>query len=170
MTTTTSTRRAPRGRDGLTLVEIVMAVALLSIFLLGMFTTLANAQRADMLTRERAAASEAAFTMLDTVLTSDFDLMSNRTLAFNVEFDTGQSGTQPFLTRAKTYPTDIWTELGQTAPTSITTAGVAVTQTAVEDFTGDTGNSDLMEIRIMVAWRACDGSDQRIDVTTRRVR
>lgn len=160
-------RTAPRGRDGLTLVEIVIAVAILSVFLVGMFATMASAQRADVLTRERTAASEAAFTMLDTIMTSDFDLMSNRTLTFNVEFDTGRAGTQPFLAPAASFPTDVWTSWGQTAPTTFPTAGVVVTRTGVD---GDAGNTDLMEVRVMVAWRAFDGTDQRLDVTSRRVR
>lgn len=164
---TTTTKRRGGARDGLTLVEIVMAVAVLSIFLVGMFATLANAQLADVLTRERAAASEAAFTMLDTVMTSDFDLMANRSLAFDVEFDTGRSGAQPRLAPARTFPTDVWTSMGQTPPATITTPGVVVTRTGVD---GDPGNADLMEVRVMVAWRASDGTDQRIDVTTRRVR
>lgn len=163
-------RGARSAREGLTLVEIIMAVGVLSIFLVGMFATMASAQRADVLTRERAAASEAAYTMLDTIMTSDFDAVSDRTLAFNVEFDTGRAGGQPFLTPAQSFPTDIWTAMGQTAPTSFATAGVAVTRAGVEDFASDTENPDLMEIRVMVAWRAADGSDQRIDVTSRRTR
>lgn len=158
---------SPRG--GLTLVEIVMACAVLSIVLLGMFGAMNSSQRADVLTRERAAAAEACHAMLDSMLTGAVPgAGSVLEVQFPVSYDTG-NGSVP-LDPAVNYPSDPWTFSGTAQPT-MTVAGIAMAKTGVN--IGDTvneANDDLCEVRVLVAWRSADGTDQRIEAVSRRVR
>lgn len=163
----TLSRREAREQDGLTLVEVVMSVGVLSVILLGMFSAMASAQRTDALTRERAAASEAAFNMLDAVLSGPVPAAGEFVeLPFNVEVDTGKAGTLPVLRPANPFPTSPWTFIGQPAPSPVMQAGIAVARVGVDD-----GNDvDLMEVRVLVAWRAADDTNQRIELVSRRLR
>lgn len=162
-------------RSGLTLIEIVMATAVLSIVLLGMFGAMDSSQRADVLTRERAAAAEACHSMLDSVLTGPMPGSGNALeLAFAVNYDTG-NGNVP-LKPATTYPSDPWTfkGSGSGAPmlAGVAVAGVAIVKGGVNvgDGTPNEDNTNLIEARVLVAWRSADGSDQRVEATSRRVR
>src|SRR5687768_14897129 len=57
--------RAPRGRAGLTLLEVVFATAILAVLLLGVFTALSHSMRMEALSREREAAARQALLELD---------------------------------------------------------------------------------------------------------
>lgn len=154
----------PRRDAGLTIVEIVLALGVLSIFLTGVFAAMLHAQRADVLTRERAAASEACFRELDRVLSNpSYATVVNIVDTFDVRYDTGRSAAgEPVsasLGPADPYPADL-----QPRP-SATHAGTVVT---VQDPDGD-GSNDVLEVRASVAWRAADGSNQRVDAVARRV-
>lgn len=165
-------RKLPRDRRGLTLLEVVLAVVVLSVVLLGVFTALRTAQRTDALTRERQAASEEAFKMLDTMLSG---LLPESGAPVVIPFDVPyQSGV---LRPANPYPTGIWTEAGAVAPSTVTMAGVAVARVNVPLVEGDTGaasNDQLIEVRVQVAWRPMDWqpgeNDQRIELVSRRMR
>lgn len=156
-------------RGGLTLVEIVMAAGVLSVVLLGMFGAMNTSQKSDVLTRERAAAAEACHAMLDSMLTGPVPgVGSPLEVQFAVSYDTGNGSVS--LEPAATYPSDPWTFTGGTQPT-MTMAGIAVAKVGVN--IGDTANEvndDLMEVRVLVAWRAADGTDQRVEAVSRRVR
>lgn len=164
---TTATMTPPpgaQGRDGLTIVEIVLALGVLSIFLTGIFAAMLHAQRADVLTRERAAASEACFRELDRVMGNpSFALIADVTDSFEVRYDTGRSAAgEPLsvpLEPADPYPAEL---ASRPNPAH---AGTVVT---VQDPDGD-GSADVLEVRVTVAWRAVDGSNQRIDAVARRL-
>lgn len=158
----TAPRRRPRPQgQGLTLIEVVIATGILSIFVLGMFSALTSAQRADVLTREHAAASEACFSMLDAVLGGAVPDSSGAVeVPFAVDVKT-TAGARP-LVPASPYPDDPWTFLGRTAPTTVSQPGIAVAR-IVE-------GEDLMEVRVTVAWRAADNTNQRLEVVSRRLR
>ncbi len=160
-------RRRPSAREALTLIEVVIAVAILSVILLGMFSAIASAQQADRLTREHAAVSEAAFNVMDEMLTGGVpeDGDPARVLQFPVTINTGRG--QVDLLPARSFPTDLWTLAGATAPAPVTEPGVAVAYIKVD---GDAANTDLMEVRVLVAWQSADGSDQRVELVSRRVR
>jgi len=161
-------RRSPRSRGGLTLVEVVMAAGVLSVVLLGMFSAMNASQQSDVLTRERAAASEACHAMLDSMLTGSVPGAGTALeVQFPVNYATGNGNVA--LEPAAAYPSDPWTFIGQTQPT-MTVAGVAVAKVGVNVGTTDEANDDLMEVRVLVAWRAADGTDQRVEAVSRRVR
>ncbi|MBX3470683.1 MAG: prepilin-type N-terminal cleavage/methylation domain-containing protein [Planctomycetes bacterium] len=163
----------PRGREGLTLVEVVIAVGILSLILLGTFGAMATAQRTDLLTRERMAAAEACYNALDTILTGEVPAAgASVSFQFPVAFKSGRDTLTP-LRPAFAYPTDLWTWASVAPPAPITLAGVAVAKVGVNATNpdaNDAGNVDLMEARVMVAWRAADGTDQRFEARARRVR
>jgi prepilin-type N-terminal cleavage/methylation domain-containing protein len=202
------TQQQLSSRSGLTLIEIVMATAVLAVVLLGMFSAMNNSQRADMLTRERAAAAEACHAMLDTMLTGALPAPTDpaTVVLFPVYYQTGNgevdttnnvdddgdgivddSG-EVVLKPAATYPSDPWTFSGTTQPgasamtvlvgtVATPAAGVAVVKAGVDvGNTKDENNDDLIEVRVVVAWRSAlvqaNGTpiDQRIEATSRRIR
>jgi type II secretory pathway pseudopilin PulG len=170
----TRSTHAPRdARAALTLLEVVVAIGVLSIVLLGVFSAMSSAQRSDTLTRERAAASEEAFKMLDSLLAGEVPDLAGPNVAvpFDVPFNSSR------LVPADPYPTDPWTWVGETPPSSVTMAGIAVARVGVDmldDDGTDPENDDLMEVRVTVAWRSAawqvGQADQRIDIVGRRLR
>lgn len=159
---------APGGRGGLTLIEVVIAAGVLSLIILGMFSAMNAAQRADVLTRERAAASEACHAMLDSMLTGPVPIAGEAVeVTFPVMYETGNGSVA--LRPATPYPSDPWTFIGEPQPT-MTMAGVAVARVGVNIGTTNEANDDLMEVRVMVAWRAADETDQRVEAVSRRTR
>ena len=170
--------RSPGRRDGLTLLEVVFAVVVLSVVLLGVFSAMNSAQRADVLTRERQAASEKASEMLDTLLSGEVPAAGAfLAIPFEVPFNTGRAGARPNLTPAEPFPTDAWTWAGAPVPSPVTQAGIAVARVGV-DMTNDGGidanNANLMEVRVVVAWRSAawqvGQSDQQLELVGRRIR
>lgn len=162
-------KHAPRdvgsGRDGLTLIEVVVAAGVLSVILLGTFSAVSAAQRSDVLTRERAAASEACFAMLDAVLTGPVPAAGEAlAITFPASYDTGRGSVD--LRPADPFPSEPWTFIGESPPATVTQAGIAVARVGVDG----AANEDLMEVRVLVAWRAADGTNQRVEAVSRRLR
>ncbi|MCO5168086.1 MAG: hypothetical protein M9894_17215 [Planctomycetes bacterium] len=121
------------------------------------------AAQAEALAREHQAASETAGRQLDLLLARpDFEGLLGPPLAFHVHHPT-RSGTLPpaaseFFPLAANDPA--------TPADESDMAGRVVTR---RDPDGD-GSTGLIEVRVTVAWRALDRSDQRVDLVTRRAR
>jgi type II secretory pathway pseudopilin PulG len=158
-----SARKPASRREALTLVEILFALAVLSILLLGVFATLATAQKASIMARERAAASESCFRQLDLVLANPtFDAVADTSGVFEVEYDTGRGGVH-LAAAADPYPTELESVR---PPASHDKPGTVVT---VRDPDGD-GSAGVLEVRVTVAWRSVDNTNQRLDAVARRLR
>lgn len=162
-------QRDERGRDGLTLVEIVVAIAVLSVLVLGMFQTLNSAQRYDMLAREHQAASEAAFRELDFLMAyPTFDSIADITSAFHVAYKS--SGGEVNMSPAPSSYFPLNTDNAST--TSIDESLMAGHITTVRNPSiGSTAlGDDIIQVNITVAWRGADGGSQRVDLVTMRAR
>lgn len=164
-------------RGGLTLIEVVFAVGLLAIFLLGMFSTLATAMKSDALTREHQAASDAAMRQLDLVVSIPNFPTIQRSVgttpvpayAFEATYGPPRAGTPPkgTLTLPALATADVplnADDAGTAGADESTWAGRVV---VVTDPDGD-GSTDLVEVRVTVAWRAADNRPARVDVVSRR--
>ena len=157
---TTQRKAAASSRSGLTLVEIMFALGVMIILITGLFASMGHSQKTDVLTRERAAASEACFAAMDAFLANPA-VTGSGTATFEVSYDSGRSSAGlPVVIRLKpafTYPV--------TRPVGSTGAGTITTISNPEA----NGNVALLEIRVTVAWRAADNTDARIDAVARKV-
>ncbi len=169
-----STLRRPSTRDGLTLVETIVATSLLAVLLLGTYSTLGVSQKTAVLTRERNAATEVAFRQLDDMMSLNFDevaALGHR--EFTAEYDTGQADGAGV---AMSVPLRVARPYPFTRPTGANAAfpgQVTITQDPPIDGTNPglgTCGPDVLELRVTVAWRCADGSNARVDAVTRRVR
>ena len=164
---------------GLSLIEVVVAVAMLGLFMLGSTATLANAQRAEGFTREHQHASEAAYRQLDLIMsTPSIDGIATgqrngsdiATLAFHVAYQ----GANLIPADAAFVPPNPEAGGGES-----TMAGhVRVVELdldgdgAVDDYDLD-GRADIVEVRVVVAWREGNGGsspNRRVDIAARRTR
>jgi prepilin-type N-terminal cleavage/methylation domain-containing protein len=165
-----SVRHRRRSDRGLSLVEVVVAVGVLSIILLGLMASFASAQRADLLTREHQAASEAAFKQMDTLLMNpNFDAVPTKG-HFHVQFKS--TGGAVNLKPAETPPAGYEVPVDGSGDATLETGHyTALQMTATNGFSGDQLlGADCMQLSVTVAWRGADGSDQRVDLVTMRVR
>lgn len=150
--------RGPASTAGLTLVEVTFAMAVLALVLVGVFSTVSVAQRATTYTKERQAASESAFEQLDLMMATPFNAMVDG--GFHVTLDTGRGTTTNMRPAAPTF-------FSPGADDTSMAGHIRIVPLAAGDPQGD-GTSDLAEVRITVAWRAADDTNQRLDVVTRR--
>lgn len=164
-----SVRTAGRLRAGLTLIEVVFAIGILAIFLLGLFSTLAMAMKSDALTREHQAASNAALRQLDAIVSiPSFGAIQRSTGAAPVPayafHATYGDGAQFALRAVATPDVPLNTDDAGTAADESTMAGrvVVVTDPAAD------GSAGLIEVRVTVAWLAADNRPARVDVVSRR--
>lgn len=156
---------ARAGERGLTLIEVVFASAILSVLLLGLFSSMAHAMRMDALSREREAATRAAMQELDDrvmAVSTDtaFDALVTPTpldVSFHVALDTGNG--QVNLTPAQTSP----------ANASPSTQVGRLTVTELTEGTYD-GVVHLIQARAVVRWRGSDGRDAEVILVSRKVR
>ena len=152
----------------MTLIEVVMAAGLLMVLLSGLFASLATARRVEVLTRERQAASEAASRVLDR-LTADtqFGDLVRGTEVPVYAFDVPYGPTSLPAAQAAYWPRNL--DDPDTAADESAFAGhVSVTDLAIDgDYDGD-GVADAVDVRVTVAWRSVDGSNQRVDLIVRR--
>jgi type II secretory pathway pseudopilin PulG len=166
----TITSRGRRG--GLTLLEVVFAVGVLSIILLGVFSAMNTAQRADALTRERRSASEVAFAMMDTLLSGEAPpVVSGVVTPEWTPFAVPHNGST--LKPADPYPMEPFGGVAG-APEPPTVGGIPVAGLALTSVP-DVANMNLIEVRVVVAWRPSDWTrvgdpDQRIELVSRRIR
>lgn len=156
-------------RDGLTLIEVVFAVGLLAIFLLGLFSTLAMSMKSDALMREHQAASNAALRQLDAIVAipnfPTIQVSAGTTpvpaYAFHATF--GENGT---LTLPAMATLDVPLNADDTGtPSDESQMAGRVVVVADPDADGSTG---LVEVRVTVAWRGADNRLARVDVISRR--
>lgn len=158
-------RRRPAG---MTLLELTIAAALLVVVLVAAFGSLGSTQRHDRLTRERRAASQAAFDQLDLVAALDFTATPARA-EFPVAVPTGRADVVgPTVVAAQEIPLRPPAAYPIPRPPGADTTlpGQVIT---VRDPEGR-GDVDLLEVRVVVAWRAADGTTGRVDAVTRRRR
>lgn len=147
-----------RPRAGFTIIEVAVALALLAAVLVGVFSVLSVSLRADTAAREHRAASDAAFTQLELRLADDFDAVVRAPAqGFPVRVQAGHGETH--LTPAPT------TFFDPEEDDPACAGHVRV----VSDPDGS-GSSNLLEVRVTVAWRSHDGTDRRVDVVSRRAR
>lgn len=148
---------------GLTVVEVTVALAVLTMLLVGVFGAMSVAMRADIAAREHRAASDAAFAQLERRLAEpDFEAVATEGAdGFHVTLDVAGQGSRPKLAPAARTFFD-------PGPDEATMAGHV---RVVRNPDRETPPSDgLIEIRVTVAWRSHDGSDRRVDVASRRSR
>lgn len=152
--------RRDRRERGLTLVEVVLSSAVLSVLLLGLFSSMAHAMRMDQLSREREVASRTALQQIDDVVMAvstedDFDAMAALAdQSFHVQFaGTGGAVNLP--------PAAV-------SPNPSSMAGLL----AIEPVTAGTFDSivHLVQATAKVRWRAADGSDQEVITVSWKVR
>ena len=150
------------GRSGLTLLEVVLSAAILAVLLLGAFSAMAHSLRAGALSREREAATRQALLELDhrsaaasTAAQFDAGLIDPPLDAgFDVTIDAGE-GARVHLPLAERGHDN--GRVGR------------VTATALPDGTYD-GRQHLVELRAIVRWRAADGRDAQVVVSSWKVR
>lgn len=163
-------------RRGLTIVEVTVALALLSVVLAGAFGALAVSQRADVAAREHRAASDAAFDALEAYLgTQDLEAMIARgASAFHAAVDTGHGavnltpasagffdpgGDDPAMAGHVRLVLDPDEPAPPTPPAEEESEDLDAALTV-----------ELVEVQVTVAWRSHDGADRRVDVVSRRAR
>ncbi len=159
-----SKRRRGRGRRAaVSLLEVMVAVGVFAGLALAVFSALHYAGRAEVLAREHLAASEAAGRELDLLMARpDFDAIAGVARAFAVPQPSGVGTLPPASAGYFPRATD-------DASTPEDEAEMAGHLSTTLDPDGD-GSARLLEVRVTVAWRSADGSDQRVDLVTRRAR
>lgn len=149
----------PSGRAGLTLVEIVMAVGLFSLLVLGLFSSMTTAMKVEAMTREHQAASEAATRQLDLFMTDPALAFADTTTYFDVQFktDKDQTGTPTvsLLRPSNPLPTG-WTG---TRPGRV-----------LVDLDPDGMGDNMVRITVTVAWRSADGNNMQVSMVSLRTR
>jgi prepilin-type N-terminal cleavage/methylation domain-containing protein len=149
-------------RRGLTLLEVVLSTAVLSVVLLGTFSAMAHAARADALSRERDAATRQALLELDdrsaaivTPASFDAELVDPPLdVAFDVLVETARGVRTPLPPAARGHASG---RVGR------------LTATPVRDGTYD-GKVHLVELKASVRWRAADGQDAQVVLSAWKVR
>lgn len=167
------------GERDLTLVEISVALVVLTVFVAGVFGTLNTAQRAEGFARAHQAASEAATLTLDELAALPLEALLQNGLqdvpeyAFAVPYREGT-----FLQPADAAFVPLNPAPGEAMPGHVQVlelddAGVPalLSGAAPLDYDGD-GLPDYVEIRVFVAWKdlSAGGAPARVDLVTRRVR
>lgn len=138
-------------RRGFTLLEVVLALGVLSVLLIGLFSCLASSMRVDGLTREHQAASEAAAGQLDVYLTDPALTFQDAEAYFDVPSKVGGAVLAP--------PAPL--------PPGWTQARAGRVELRLNP---DGLGSDLLRVSVSVAWRAADGTAQRVDLVSLRTR
>lgn len=177
-----------RARRAVTLVEVAVAAAVLAVFLLGIFSALGVARRAQVLTRERQVASEAAHAKLDELAATPFDELvplAGQGFSARHAFDVGYRFEDPDadgLAAATISLAAVATAEDPLNPddpaTAADEAGFAGRLRVSDDGDGDGLPDDLddddvtdrLELQAIVVWRGADGAPQRLELVTRRTR
>jgi hypothetical protein len=148
---------APRGRAGLTIVEVAIALGVLSVLVSGLFSSLMTTLRTDVAVEERRAASATASRELDRVLADPGLAFVSAVSYFDVQRETGRvaAAGQNLLASAAPLPAG-WTQAR---------AG----RIEVVRDPGGLG-PDLLRITVSVRWRAADLTTQQLDLVAMRTR
>ena len=148
----------------MTLVELVTALAVLAVLLTGLFATHAAAHRTEVATRENQAASSAVYQRLDVVAShrSFSDTLTTWDgAAFHVPY-------QDLRLLPATAPLNAGVDAEKAGRIQVVEVDVDGDGDP-EDYDGD-GSADLIEIRVVAAWRSADGSDRSVEAMVRRSR
>lgn len=162
MTDTTTSRRDA----GLTLIEVAIALAILSVILLGLFGAMAQAIKTDAMAREMEAASRELFSQIDLVTSDpDFDAMAGLERGFEVEYGSGAAQADGTLAIARLSPP------GQTANRHPDIGATGVDESTLPGrLTATLISADLLEVTAVVRWRGSNGVDQVMASVGRRAR
>jgi len=124
---------ADRREGGFTCIELIVAMAILTVAILGVLAALRSSQSLDAYTRERSQVTSAARTSLEEVLARDWDTLSaSGHEEFDVEVET-PSG--PILLK----PPDGRARVGLVTTTEVT--------------------SELLQIEVSAQWQSVIGED-----------
>jgi type II secretory pathway pseudopilin PulG len=133
----------------MTLIEVVIALGLLVVMLLGVAATLRSSQVSVALTTEHQAASREAFSQLDLVLATPFS--SVLTLWDDATFDVTSPST------------------GAALPPAVSLGAVReVGRIDVSVDPDSDGSSDLLEVRVTINWRDMLGNDRSLEAIGRK--
>lgn len=149
----------PRRHDReFTLVEIVVATALLAILILGLSVTMTASNSSETWSREQQAASEAAFAQLDLVRSTPIDSIQTNgggdVAAY--AFDVPYHGINLKPAAAAFEPLNAAPNAGRPGHVRVIDRG---------DYDGD-GRQDLYEVQVVVAWRSLKLGNQRLVVSS----
>lgn len=167
------------GERDLTLVEISVALVVLTVFVAGVFGTLNTAQRAEGFARAHQAASEAATLTLDELAALPLEALLQNGLQDVPEHCLRRplpGGDLPAARRRGVRSAQPGAGRGDAGPRSGAGARrrgrscIALGRGPL-DYDGD-GLPDYVEIRVFVAWKdlSAGGAPARVDLVTRRVR
>jgi hypothetical protein len=170
-------------RAGLTVVEVAFALGVLMILLAGLFTTLSMSRSAEEAAREDQAATEAVFRVQDDLAALPYDTLIQAALdtdedplagwvavpqfAFGVQRARGGQDMAP--------ASDDFEPLNIDWPDSVRDESTLVGHVYLRQDPDDHGadgepSENLLEIRVIAAWRAADGGERRVESVTRRTR
>lgn len=172
------TPHARRDESGMTLIEVVVATAVLATLLAGVFGCMAHAMRADVLAREYAAASRAAYAVIDRLAAEDYDVATAEAAnGFDVLYPTGQfdgAGVpiEIALSPARVNagdPIGPHPNISGTPEDESQMAGRVTVTAGLNPVTGaaDAANN-LARIDVVICWRGADDRDQRLEATAWR--
>lgn len=153
-----------RGEAGLSLVEVIVAVGVLSTLLLGVFSAMSHAVKTDTTAREMDAVSRAIFSEIELLIARpDFDLVTGPS-GFAVQYPSGRTDASGAPIIATLRPAD-----ANRHPDIASTTGIneSLLPGRVEVVSI---NANLKEIRVVVRWRAANDQDQTMSSVARRVR
>lgn len=177
-----------RARRAVTLVEVAVAAAVLAVFLLGIFSALAVARRAQILTRERQVASEAAHAKLDELAATPFDELvplAGQGFTARHAFDVGYRFEDPEADGLAEATSSLPAIATAEAPLNPDDAGTAADEArfagrlrvsddgdgdGLPDDLDDDEVADRLELHAIVVWRGVDGAPQRLELVARRTR
>lgn len=165
-------------RAGLTLLEVVIATAILSVVLLGMFSAMAHGLRMDALSREREAAASRALEYLDErVMVASTDTAFDDLLDLDEGFDVtvgrsnGQGDLGGYPLAEATNPDDAIAPHGTGKVGRLRVTGDLDGSGSVTNDAGYyDGKVNLVLASAVVRWRGIDGRDQEVVVTSMKVR
>lgn len=131
-------RPASSGRAGFSLVELMFAVAVFTIALLGLMSALTTTQQLDSMTRERSEVTMQAVTRMDDVLAEAWDTIDTR--------------------NAEVFDVTLTTDTGAMT----LTPGGGRTQSGLVEVT--TPATDMRLVHVSVRWRTATSGTGTVDL------
>ncbi|MCO5165361.1 MAG: prepilin-type N-terminal cleavage/methylation domain-containing protein [Planctomycetes bacterium] len=157
-------RQRRRGDAGLSLVEVIVAVAVLATLLLGVFSAMSHAVQTDTAAREMDAASRAIFSEIELLMARpDFDQVTGPS-GFAVQYPTGRTDASgaPIVATLSPSPTNPHPDIASTTAINEAILPGRIDVVSI--------NANLKEIQVVVRWRAANNQDQTLSSVARRVR
>lgn len=153
-------------RQGLTLLEIALALGVLAILFTGVFSALSTGTLAAIDAREAQAATEEALRVMDLYTSQTVDaLLANPEGYFPVLCKTGSrpDGT-PKTASLQAGPSAMF---GYTTPDPVTPRRPLYVRVVA---TPPPLGANLVEVQVMVCWTSTDRTNRRVDLVSRVVR